>query len=1217
MRRLVLAALLLPALVGAPTVLADDAQPKAVFRGVSTAVQFDVSPPLRSIKPLPIVPGEDRDKFENRPTGLEGPLGPQDFDPLVQSQVGSGEIPAPLVSFNGPANISGVQPPDPVGDVGPNHYVAMSNLSFQVFSKTGTSLFGPALNNTLWAGFGGPCQTENSGDPIVLHDQLADRWILTQFTSAGPTWYNCVAISTTADPTGSYYRYAFSTGANFPDYPKYGVWPDALYISTREFAGGSSFAGVGAYAINRAQLVAGNPTPQVISFLATPAGSGGAFNVGDGLLPTDLDGNLLPPAGTPNFFLGSMDNGASYGATQDALTIWEFTADFTTPANSTFVLATTLPITPYDTVPVFCSGRACVPQPGTANKVDHLGYRQRPMHRAAYRNYGSHQSIVTNQSVEASATMSGIRWWEVRDPNGTPVVFQEGTYAPGTTDGIHRWMGSIAMDTVGNMALGYSASDATSVFPELRYTGRLAADPLGTMPQGEAAIVTGTGSQTSGERWGDYSSMNVDPVDDCTFWYVNEWLPVSGGNWQLRIGSFKFPDCALAPTFTLAVTPASQSICAPTSGVYTVNIGSVLGFVSPVTLSATGEPAGTTVAFSTNPVTPPGSSTLTIGNTGAATAGSYTINVAGVAAGPVNRDQDVALDVFTGNPGTPTLTAPANGAINQPATPTFTWGASSQGSTYTLEVATDAAFTNIVHTGSSIVGTTYSGATLNTNSTYFWRVRAGNTCGTGSNSAVFSFSTQAPPGECATGSTPNILFQDGFEAGAPGWTHSGTGDSWAIATANPHAGTSHFRAVDPDVVSDQRLVSPAVVVPTGQNPVTLSFWHVPNLENNGATACYDGGILEASTDGGANWAQVPNASLLVGPYTGAVSGAFSNPLGGLQAWCGGTAYINTIADVSAYAGQTVQFRLRLGSDTSVADVGWDVDDVKVQSCQPDSCPAVAKGDFNADSQVDLLFRHQTSNRNMAWLMNGTTRLSSAWITPDPAANQQIVGADDFNADNQSDLLFWNTSTGALEFWLMNGTGRTSAAPISGAPTLALNWKLAATGDFNADNQPDLVWRNTTSQKLIVWTLNGTTKVGNIVPSPDQAVNANWEVVAALDYNDDGNRDLLWYNYTSGKIVLWFMDASVVRINGTFTTPDAAGNNNWKVYAGGDYGLGTGGIGCSNDVVWRNATSGKAVVWFMDFAAARTAGEFTVPDAPTADPDGNPTAATDWIVAGPR
>ena len=856
---------------------------------------------------------------------------------LCRPADGPNVIPTPIVSFNGPGNISSVSPPDPVGDVGPNHYVAMSNLSFQVFDKTGTSLFGPALNNTLWAGFGGPCQTENSGDPIVIYDQLDDRWILTQFTSAGPTDHNCVAVSQTPDPTGAYYRYAFSTGSNFPDYPKYGMWTDALYISTREFAGGSTFVGVGAYAINRAQLIAGNPAATVISFLATPASAGGAYNVGDGLLPTDLDGFALPPAGTPNFFVGSMDNGGPYGAPQDALTLWKFTVDFATPANSSFVLANTIPIAAIDTIPAFCSGRACVPQPGTATELDHLGYRQRPLWRLAYRNFGSHESLVTNQAVEASATMSGIRWWEIRSPNSSPVIYQEGTYAPGLVDGIHRWMGSIAMDSAGNMALGYSASDGTSTFPSSWYTGRLAADPLHTMPQGESAFVNGTGSQTGSQRWGDYTSMNVDPVDDCTFWYVNEWVPTTSSvGWQLRIGSFRFAACG-TPDFTLGATPTSAAICAPTAATYTVTLGSVSGYTDNVTLAASPLPTNATANFSVNPVTPPGSSQLTIGNTGAVAAGSYNIDVVGVATTSTHTTT-VGLSVFTLAPGAPTLLLPANNAINVAIQPTFSWNVPSQAMSYTIEIATDAGFTNIVHTGTA-AGTTYNGATLNSNTTYYWRVRADNLCGAGVNSAVFKFRTQAAAGDCAVGSTANILYSTDFEAGAPGWTHSGTGDTWALSSANPRSGVQAWRAADPASVSDQRLVSPQVVVPSGQNPVTLKFWHVPNMEPSGTTACFDGGILEVTANGGITWTQVPNANLLAGAYRGLVSSSFGNPLGGLQAWCGTTTYTNTIADVSSYAGQTVQFRFRLGSDASVAATGWDVDDVVVQSCRANVPPA--------------------------------------------------------------------------------------------------------------------------------------------------------------------------------------------------------------------------------------------------------------------------------------
>jgi hypothetical protein len=193
----------------------------------------------------------------------------------------------------------------------------------------------------------------------------------------------------------------------------------------------------------------------------------------------------------------------------------------------------------------------------------------------------------------------------------------------------------------------------------------------------------------------------------------------------------------------------------------------------------------------------------------------------------------------------------------------------------------------------------------------------------------------AGPGDCAPGSTPHILYDYGFEAGEGGWTHSAASgaDSWAVVASNPHSGTSSFHANDPATVSDQRLVSPAVVLPTGEDPIVLKFWHVPNLEPSGATACFDGGILEVSTNGGTTWTQVPNASLLLGPYRGTVSSSFGNPLAGLQAWCGTTTYMNTIADVTAYAGQTAQFRLRLGSDSSVTNPGWNVDDVVVQSCQ--------------------------------------------------------------------------------------------------------------------------------------------------------------------------------------------------------------------------------------------------------------------------------------------
>src|SRR5882672_7303107 len=547
---------------GEPTV-------SAQYLGVMPVVKFDVSPPLRSMKPLSWKECTLRENEEQGPI-LAAPLGPVVPDTAVQRVMGKIGIPVPIISFDGNSNLCGCSPPDPNGAVGPNHVVTMANLHFQIFDKSGNSLFGPAANNTLWSGFGGPCQTENAGDPVVLYDQLADRWILTQFTANGPTFFECVAVSQTSDPTGSYFRYAISTGSNFPDYPKAGVWPDAYYFSTREFLPNGNFAGAGAYALDRVQALAGNPNPTVVGFLAPPTP---AYVVGDGLLPSTLDGQTPPPAGSPNFYVGSQDNNGPYGAPSDGLTFWKFHYDPGTPGNSTFAMTTTLATQPFNSILGLCGGsRNCIPQPSTANKIDHLGYRQRPLFRLAYRNFGTHESLVTNQSVSAgtgpNGEVSGIRWWELRSPNSSPVIFQEGTYAPGLTDGIHRWMGSIAMNSLGDIALGFSASNDTnpSVFPSVFYTARHDGDPPGQMTLGEGSIKDGTGSQTGSPRWGDYTAIDIDPTDDTTFWYINEYVPTTGSiGWRLRIGAFNLGGATPTPTATATptATPTPTATATP------------------------------------------------------------------------------------------------------------------------------------------------------------------------------------------------------------------------------------------------------------------------------------------------------------------------------------------------------------------------------------------------------------------------------------------------------------------------------------------------------------------------------------------------------------------------------------------------------------------------------------------------------------------------------
>jgi len=524
---------------------------------VGTAVAFDKSAPLRSM-PM-IAPGTEQpftraaktDRSLTSPVATTG----HQRDGALQNSPSPNSMSSPLFTFEGPSNEANfdifgfrVNPPDPNGDVGQHNYVAMVNLTFAIYSKTGTLQYGPADTGSLWQGFSVPDCTDPSGDPVVVYDEISNRWILTQFTTRGPEYFNCVAVSTTEDPLGSYYRYAFSTGEFFPDYPKYGIMSDGLYITTREFGPTVEYQ-IGVYAINRHQLVEGNPNPTVVSFYLVD-GVDPLYLLGDGILPADQDGKRMPPPHSPEYFAGTMDDDYGYGAPSDAINWFAADVDFAHPASSTFELTAQLATEPFDSdFPCAPDARDCLPQPGIVNPaqyLDILSYRQRPTFRLQYRNFKTHESLVTNQSVEARPGIAGVRWYEIRSPQD-PVIYQQGTYAP--NDGIHRWMGSVAQDKNGNFAAGYSVVNGTTVYPGIRYAGRVPSDPLGELSQGEAVLQNGSGVQTTtNSRWGDYTSMSVDPRDDCTFYYMNEYYLVSGTPadtrpWKTRIGAFKFPGC--------------------------------------------------------------------------------------------------------------------------------------------------------------------------------------------------------------------------------------------------------------------------------------------------------------------------------------------------------------------------------------------------------------------------------------------------------------------------------------------------------------------------------------------------------------------------------------------------------------------------------------------------------------------------------------------------
>jgi Bacterial Ig domain/Malectin domain len=521
------------------------------------------------------------------PRSLPSPGTPTVFKEDLVLQSGflpQAKAPTPGVNFEGVGQgfmgpggtwTVNVAPPDPNGAVGPSRYMQIVNAAIAIFDKSGTTLLGPVATNTLWAGFGGGCETDNNGDGTVVYDRAADRWIVSQFALGVTPFLQCVAVSTTGDPAGSYARYSFSY-ATFPDYPKMGVWPDAYYETFNMFdSSGTTFLNATVCAYDRAKMLAGQSATQQ------------CFNESNGsLLPSTVDGPTAPPAGSPNFLL-------TLNATTQSLEIFKFHVDWTTPANSTLTGPTLLPVAAFSEA---CGGGTCIPQLNTTQLLDSLG--DRLMFRLAYRNFGDHEALVVNHSVAAGSSV-GVRWYEVRSPNGTPSIFQQGTYAP---DLGYRWMGSIAMDAVGNIGLGFSTSSATSR-PGAHLTGRLVGDPAGTMTLGESVLIEGPGSQTTVGRWGDYTALTVDPVDDCTFWYTNQYQAVDGGfNWHTRIGSFKLGPCqAGSPNlFSVTATPAVVEGSTPATGTVLLSnlapSGGATVTLSSSNASAASAPASVVVA---------------------------------------------------------------------------------------------------------------------------------------------------------------------------------------------------------------------------------------------------------------------------------------------------------------------------------------------------------------------------------------------------------------------------------------------------------------------------------------------------------------------------------------------------------------------------------------------------------------------------------------------
>jgi N-acetylneuraminic acid mutarotase len=880
---------------------------------VRYAARAGFSPALRDVKAQPVASEKIPPPLDLGRRALPAHAGSAEkagverlADPAIQSQPGTVNMPAPDFNFDGQNsedNVAqvgfNVAPPDTTGDVGfdplsgKKYYVQWVNLVYSVWDVSAnpqTLVLGPLPGNALWQGFGGICENNNNGDPIVLFDEAADRWFLSQFglDFNTPEFHQCIAVSATADPTGAWHLYDFLISTSkMNDYPKFGVWPDAYYMAVNQFTD-FGWGGQGVVAFERDKMLTGDPAARMVYFDLPDNGGG--------MLPADLDGILPPPAGAPNLFVQVEDD--AWGAPMDWLRLWEFHVDWSDPAASTFVEIGQLATDPFDTMicPVMYE---CIDQPN-GQMLDAIP--DRLMYRLQYRNLGDRQALVTNHTVNGGSDQAGVRWYQLENSGAGWGIAQQGTYAP---DGEHRWMGSIAMDASGNLALGYSLS-STSTFPSIRYTGRLAGDPAGQLPQTEVEMAAGLYSQEGVHRWGDYSTMSIDPTDDCTFWYTQEYVtgpnPVSWGNWNTRIASFKFPTCTTGPNGDLQGTITELGSGNPIPNVRVDLGGGILtqsdanGFYQVV-----GLPVGlydvTASAYGYTPVTAAGVEILD----GATRVQDFELQHAPQA--PVDGMVTDAghgyplyarIDITTLGHAETIFTDPLTGAYD---------AILYQGIDYTFKVnAVAAGFNGELRAVSPPAG----GATEN-------------------------FALTADALACtAPGYFPVMTYFETFEAGDGGYTVDGYNASWewGAPTSGPGAAHSGDNVWATNLSGDYNdyeyadLTSPSIDLSAyaGQEFI-LSWWQWLQTEGG-----YDYARVEVSNDGGASWMT----------YWGPVSGNIDAD------WARYTLLLDPSFAVSGF-----RVRFHLDTDGSVTRPGFYVDDVGVQAVPPN--PALYAQDFEADN----------------------------------------------------------------------------------------------------------------------------------------------------------------------------------------------------------------------------------------------------------------------------
>ncbi len=928
-------------------------KPDLGFPVTGSAAAFALSQAAASVSARPIQNSADKSIVRENGRSVEPGIYPAKLEHDADGSIGRFSalaMPTPLLSVDGLTNFDNIAiynaailPPDVTGDVGPLHYVQAENALVRIYDKNAAPITGPFKLSDLFAPLGTACSARNDGDPIVLYDPLADRWLISQYCTNAPPFRQLIAISTSGDPTLSYYLYEFvMPNIRLNDFPKFGVWPDGYYMSTEEFTG-SDFTGMGAFAFDRAKMLAGNPDASYIYF-SRPSST--TTRLGN-LLPADLDGLRPPPTGSPNTFSGF--SATEYGDAQDAIRLFDFHADFTNPLNSTFAERpeSPIPVSAFD--PTSLSGRADIAQPAPGEMLD--ANSDRLNYRAAYRNFGASESLVFNQTVRLSTEpyRAGVRVYELKKLGSAFVTAEQSTIGETSSS---RWIGNTSQDGQGNLAISYNHVSDTKQ-PSIYYSGKLANEPTGTF-RDEAVLVTGTGVQKAfGWRWGDYGGLSVDPVDDCTFWVTGEYYSLaseqfSDFTWLTRIGKFKFPECSAAQrsVITGSVTNATNgqpianaSVKASAYSRFTgINGGYGDLAVLPGTYTVTAAASGFRPQSFT--VSPANGQTLTqdfvlepvpvLVNSGVQVAAES----CGANSSP-DPGETVTINVSLQNTGSlPTqhliVSLLAAGGVADPG-PAQVYGAMPVNGTAVTRPFTFTVAPNVL-------------------------------CG-----SVLSLSFQLNDGNSNLGQltlpmqtgVPKVAFQERFDRSPIGflplrWSRNsvdanGAPDrprNWAVSAVRSESISKSLFSPDINQIGFGETISPAFRVTTTAGRLTFRNWYdfeTTFLRNR----LYDGSLLEIKIGGG-NWQDIIAAGGIFesGGYDGLLDSCCQNPLRGRLGWSGRSGinetpeFITTSVRLPATAaGQMVQLRWLVGTDVGGFREGQYIDNLLVTDGFACACSA--------------------------------------------------------------------------------------------------------------------------------------------------------------------------------------------------------------------------------------------------------------------------------------